>query len=228
MNKLEIIAVSVEDIKLLNQVDFPIEIELCSGMDKDGYTPNYRVIKECVELSKHPIRIMIRNHNDGFYYDQADLDMMTKQIMDIIDFCEPKGFVFGCLDIENEQIDIEAMELLASAATGYSNTFHKAFDLLTDQEDIEMIKSFGINRILTQGGKENIINNRYRLKELAKLDYDFLLGGGVNLDNIEALFPITNHIHIGSAVRVEKSYQQPIDLKKMNEVIKLINLCETI
>lgn len=222
MKKLEVIAVSIEDIKILNEVDYPLEIELCSGMTRGGFTPNYKVIKECVELSKHPVRVMIRNHDKTFYNTPEQVDMMCNQITSILEFCDPAGFVFGCLDRDEETIDEDALELLTTTAMGYSNTFHKAIDLVLSIENLDLLKDYGIERILTQGGIGHIMNNTYVIEKLAATGMDIICGGGVNIDNITALSDITKHVHMGSQLRIKDSYDETIDIRRVNANITLL------
>lgn len=222
MKKLEIIAQNIDDIKLLNEIDGPIEIELCSGMEADGLTPNYKVIKECVNNSKHPIRIMIRNHNKGFYYNPQEVKLMLDQIMQIIDFCEPTGFVYGCLTEGQNAIDYDTLELLSSASIGFSNTFHKAIEPVLEIDNINSLKDFHIERVLTQGGKCEILQNVDKIKEILNSECEIILGGGINLDNISEVLSLTSHIHMGSALRINNSYKESLDVDKIKQVLSLL------
>ena len=131
---LEIICITEEDIIQMNNLPKGFCIELCSDLDKDGLTPNINLVKKCVDLSIHPIRVMIRNHDNGFHYTKEEVDVMVNQIQDIKKICNPTGFVFGCLNKEGNAIDEIALEKLTNAAEGFSNTFHKAIEPIIDED----------------------------------------------------------------------------------------------
>ena len=216
--KIEIIATKLEDILILNELDYDIEVELCGGMEDDGLTPDMVVVEECVLASKHPIRVMIRNHNNGFYYSTQQLDEMLKQIKDIKTFCFPTGFVYGCLEENQDKMDEKAMLRLYEETKGYSNTFHKAIDRILKDQQLSKLHEVGMSRILTQGGLDIIENNKFMLMELIDYDFDTVAGGGITLDNYKEISNITKHIHIGRLARIKKSYDESIDVKTIKKL----------
>jgi len=223
MNKLEIIATSVEDITYLNTITQPIEIELCADMNDGGLTPDIDLVAACVNKSKHPVRVMIRNHDQGFYYHDDEINKMIGQIKVIKKLCRPAGFVFGCLTNDQKGIHFRNLQKLEAAATTHSNTFHRAIDSVIDAKDTIMIlQQVGIKRILTTGGPTPILNNSLALTMLTNAGFDVLAGGGVNHDNAAELLKITNHIHTGSAIRVDNSFKNGFDQEKVNELLKLL------
>ena len=72
-------------------------IELCSRLDKDGLTPSRKLIRDCFNLLKIPIRVMIRPKHPSFVYSENEISQMIKEIS----YCKKigvDGVVFGCLD----------------------------------------------------------------------------------------------------------------------------------
>jgi len=215
---IEIICCTKEDIIQMNELPKGFEIELCNNLEKGGYTPDIDLIAECVNISKHPIRVMIRNHDNGFYYEKEELKIMVNQINEIKDKCQPTGFVFGCLNKEGNDIDEEALKILSGETLGYSNTFHKAIDLIIDTNFIPTLKKYNIDRILTQGGIKNIDENIEKLIILNK-QIKIIAGGGINEKNVNEIKKGVKNMHLGRLARKKGCYEQEIDLLYLKKTL---------
>ena len=103
MKKIEIIATGLKDIISLNEIQEPIEIELCGHMEHDGLTLNIYEVVKCVNESIHPVRVMIRTHNNGFNVSSEDINRMIDDIKYITKYCNPAGFVYGFLSDDQKK-----------------------------------------------------------------------------------------------------------------------------
>ena len=70
-------------------------------------------------------------------------------------------------------------------------TFHRAFDLIEDQEAaLEQLITIGAQRVLTSGGKASAPEAQHQLKKLVETSNDqiiILAGGGIKSNNINKL-----------------------------------------
>lgn len=219
---VEIIAHTVEDIKQINKTTAD-RIELCGVMEEDGLTPEIDLIKKVSKISEKPFRVMIRNHNRDFYYTETEIEKMIEQIEICNQIPNIDGYVIGALNKEQTELNIDQMKRLIKAAGGRNITFHKACERILNKESINQLIELKINTILTQGGLTPILENTEMLKELSQYNeqMQILLGGGVNLENIKILKKISPNVHLGSAVRLNKSYDQPIDPELVNKIKKI-------
>ncbi len=214
---VEIIAHTLNDVMKINKTNAD-RIELCGDMDQDGLTPKLSLIKSAAENTKKPIRVMIRNHNRNFVYTDKEICEMVRQIEYCNQFTKIEGYVIGCLDESETAINVEQMDKLIKAARGKKITFHKACDKVLTSENIEILINLNVDTILTQGGKTPIMENQIMLEKLGKYNdqIQVLLGGGVNFDNYQKLVQFSPNIHLGSAVREQKSYDEKISIEAIN------------
>ena len=97
-----------------------------------------------------------------------------------------KGLVIGSISSDNKVDEELVSKLFDEISNKIDVTFHKASDLTNLVEAYEKLRSLGIKRVLTQGGKGTIMENSEVIKELLKREYmTTLLGGGINANNIE-------------------------------------------
>ncbi len=214
---VEIIAHTLNDVMKINKTTAD-RIELCGDMDQDGLTPKLSLIKSAAENTKKPIRVMIRNHNHSFVYTEKEVCEMVRQIEYCNQFAKIEGYVFGCLDESQTAINIEQMKRLIKAAKGKKITFHKACDRILSKENLELLIDLNVDTILTQGGQNPIMENQQVITELGRYNdqIQILLGGGVNFENYRKLVNLSPNIHLGSAVREQKSYDEKISIEAIN------------
>lgn len=160
-------------------------IELCSHLDKGGYTPTPSLVKYSTSFPKSNVIIMIRRKCDNYVTNNQD---MKKLIRDIKAYNKSKikGFVFGLLTKDNK-VDIENMKILMKYVEDKYVVFHMAFDLIENKfEAIDQLAQIGVKRILTKGGNDIAINNissLKKLKEYAKNKIELVIGGKVTDEN---------------------------------------------
>jgi copper homeostasis protein len=223
MKKIEIIATSLKDVKSLNEIDGPIEIELCGYMEDDGLTLDVAEVIMCVKESIHPIRVMIRCHNNGFHASNADVSSILEDIKYIINFCEPTGFVYGFLNADQTAIDIDIMNQFKVYTNNYSNTFHKAIDLVIKDVCFESLIDLGVKQVLTQGGFTPVIENIEIFEKLTTVSANIIIGGGLTMDNYQSILKFADKLHFGRAVRINNSYNCDYDKQLIKKIIVDIN-----
>ncbi|WP_368487199.1 copper homeostasis protein CutC [Spiroplasma sp. DGKH1] len=214
---LEVIATSVDDVKVINQAQNVSRIELCAALEHGGYTPNYDVIKESCAISKIPIRVITRHQDADFYYHPEEFEQIKKDI-EYIKTTQADGIVVGIIT-PNQEVDLPHMQELVALANPLKVTFHRAFDEIIDkQKAIQELHQLNIRTVLTQGGLTKIIDNLAVFDQLRGYGVEIQAGSGVNLDNYQTISKHCDAIHIGSAVRVDQSWAKKIDLNKLLQI----------
>ncbi|WP_031548133.1 copper homeostasis protein CutC [Salinicoccus luteus] len=218
---IEGIATNIQDVHDLNRFGAD-RIELCGDMEKDGLTPEMRLVKEAVAVSSIPVNVMIRPHDESFHYTDVDIQQMTKQIEEVESY-GANGIVLGALT-EDGRIDVRALDRFISVCGDMDITFHKAFDALEDQsEGLEVILKYPqIGSILTSGGSGGVTDNFGNLQKLMewteRTHVTVMPGGGLSTENIsevvETLKP--ESLHFGTGIRSAKSYDAEISKEKID------------
>ena len=191
-------------------------IELCVDLSVGGVTPPRDLIRDVVASLTIPVNVLIRpdRHSrldresqtpdpvgDGgfsaadFVYDEVDLQQMIEDI----GYCKSvgvAGIVVGALTPEGA-IDRAAMRRLIAAASPLPVTFHRAYDVCTDDPYIalDQIIALGCTRLLTSGQAPNAWDGRGVLALLVRRAGRRLIvmpGCGVKPDNLAALAAITH------------------------------------
>ena len=162
-------------------------LEVCSRIETEGMTPDVHLVKEIMDQTKLPVRVMIRETEAGY---EADDEVLQKMISAVGSFKEipVDGFVFGLM--KSGRIDRGKMEVLLQYASPIPVTFHKAIDASVDvMDDLQwMHQQSLIDTILTSGqmstaeeGAENILS----MKTIS--GKRIMPGGRITNDNVEAL-----------------------------------------
>ena len=129
-----------------------------------------------------------------FVYDEADLEQMIEDI----DYCKSvgaAGIVVGALTPEGA-VDQDAMRRLVAAAQPLPVTFHRAFDVCTEDPfaALDKIIALGCARLLTSGQAPNAWEGRRLIQEMvqyADARLVILAGKGVTSDNLAELAAAT-------------------------------------
>ena len=200
-------------------------IELCTDLSVGGVTPSHALIRSVVQTLTIPVNVLIRprfrvkpgmtgvsgrkNRHSGldpeshsmkgfsyesFVYGEDDIQQMIKDI----DYCKSvgaAGIVVGALT-PDDRIDLAAMRRLVVAAQPLPVTFHRAYDVCTEDpfEALEQIIALGCTRLLTSGQAENAWEGRDLIRQLVDRAADRLIilaGRGVTPKNIESLAAAT-------------------------------------
>ncbi|MFD0694715.1 copper homeostasis protein CutC [Paenibacillus sp. GCM10027628] len=227
---LEVIATSVRDV-ITAEENGADRIELITGILEGGLTPSYGLIEAAVQATKLPVQVMIRPHSYSFCYDQDDIAAMVADIR-IARELGAAGVVLGALTTEN-RVDIEAVSRLLEACVGFSVTFHRAFDEVTDLEEAlgELSRFPQIDRVLTSGGKSNVLDAVQEMKRLVawskQSSIQILAGSGLTQEALPAFLAETGvqEVHFGKGVRIDNDPLRPIDprrVKQINGMLKSI------
>jgi copper homeostasis protein len=192
-------------------------LEWNQALDLDGLTPTVSSCRWLVRNLDVPVLAMIRPHNRGFVYTEQELACMFEDCRAIVD-AGVAGIVFGALNSGGE-IDYRALEKMSTICEDVELVFHKAFDCLSTRQQVRALpelRSRGVKRILTSGGKPTVSEGADQLKQLCQdfsgdsvgdSDYgkqpagsgvkvpgrgcEILAGGGVRPDGILPLYEKT-------------------------------------
>nr|WP_270884717.1 copper homeostasis protein CutC [Paenibacillus aestuarii] len=223
---LEVIATSMRDV-IAAERSGADRIELITGMVEGGLTPSYGLIEAAVQATKLPVQVMIRPHSYSFCYDRLDVAAMIADIR-MVKQLGAAGVVLGALTPEG-RLDVEVIARLLEEAEGLSVTFHRAFDEVRDVEEalVELEKFKQIDRILTSGGKPNVLDAVVEMKRLVawsqQTSIQILAGSGLTIASLLAFVAETGvqEVHFGKAVRMNGDALSPIDPARIQQIKQL-------
>ncbi|ATA67622.1 copper homeostasis protein CutC [Capnocytophaga cynodegmi] len=187
-------------------------IELCSELGVGGVTPSYGLIKKVMNELSIENCVLIRPRSGNFTYTDEEFDVMLRDIT----FCRElgcKGVVTGVLNTDNT-INKERTQQLIEAAGDIDFIYHRAFDCVPNPEEaLNLLKTLGVKRILTSGGKKSAVEGLDVLKKLnqqAEGKITIMPGGGINPQTIlkikEAGF---NEVHFSGTVFEKSANEMP-------------------
>jgi copper homeostasis protein len=191
-------------------------IELCSAPAEGGLTPSAATMRLARKYVKIPIHMMIRPREGDFCYSEKEFEAMLLDIA-AAKMVGMEGVVSGILNPDGT-VDEKRMALLVDAAFPLNVTFHRAFDMVKDQDEaLEAIIFAGCARILTSGGKQTAPEGLEELAELIKKAGDrisIMPGSGVNLSNIKNIADSTGakeiHLSARSYFPGKMNFKQPL------------------
>jgi copper homeostasis protein len=183
--KFELCTDCVEGAEIAGKFGFN-SIELCSALSVGGLTPNFGLIKQCVDRSKAEIHVMIRHKEGGFQVTDDDLILMRLDIKAAKE-AGAHGVVFGILDANNEVAESNKDLVQLANELGLKTTFHRAFDFVPDfRLAISRVVAFGFDRLLTSGLQPKAENGIAVIAELQQVyghKIQIIAGSGVNFGN---------------------------------------------
>ncbi len=177
-------------------------IELCSSLTEGGLTPSAGILSQARGMFQGEIAMMIRPRGGDFIYSPEELAAMCADI-ELARELGADVVVFGCL-LPDGSIDLAAAETLLEAGAGLPAVFHRAFDVCKDlPEGLEQLIELGFERVLTSGGKPNVMEG---LEEIAGLmeqavgRIGILPGGGVTVEQIREIVARTgvDQVHLSA------------------------------
>lgn len=218
---LEIIATNLEDALLIEKAGAD-RIELVSAMSEGGLTPSYGMIDAIVSKVSIPVNVMIRPFSHSFEYDSMAIEVMKKDIQ-VVKKLGANGIVLGML--KDQKVDFEQLnELILDL--NMAVTFHRAIDasvdIIADYKRLSDNKF--VTQVLTSGGIGRATDNLALIDQLYEINNDqLLIGSGVKRDNIDLLMKryLNVNLHIGSDVRVAKSFYRGIDLNYLEKIVEV-------
>lgn len=232
MYKLEIIATTPRDIMIAQQYGAD-RIELVSGLSEGGLTPSIGLLKQAKKIAEIPIMVMIRPRGGNFCYDEAELEIMIKDIEVVIQI-GLDGIVIGILD-QYQDLNFAVLQRLVRLAEGMDITLHRAFDASKDVfKSVEVIKKLDIKRVLTSGQRGNSflgINTLIKLQEQNLSDVIFMPGVGLDPSNLARFLketPYTKEVHLGLGVRSNKDPLSPVVGELVKDTRKVLDdICKS-
>lgn len=195
-------------------------LELCDDLAEGGTTPSAGMIEAVKERVKIPVFVIIRPRAGGFVYSPDELDVMRRDIV-AASALGVDGFVLGVLT-RNATIDVAATARLVASAEGRPVTFHRAFDLVMDQnEGIENLVRARVARVLTSGGAATASEGTAAIKRLIDKAADRLVvvaGGGIRephaADVVRATGVREIHVRLTQVRKIEMATDKPVGLRR--------------
>ncbi len=214
MAKLEIVATTIEDIKLIDKSKAN-RIILLANLDKGGTTPSLELVKNAREITDIPIRVMVREITDTYVYSAEVMKKHIDIIRTLIEL-DVEGIVFGSLTKKGE-IDFSDLEQVINNKGNLKLTFNKAFDemsLPTSIKNFKKLSNYDVDILMT--GNNEVINELISLNLLKVMP-----AAGIKLDNIKDIVEKykPSFLHIGSAAREDGD----ISPEKIEELSKKAN-----
>jgi copper homeostasis protein len=216
MTLLEVICTTIEEAQIAeaNGVD---RIELIRDLSAGGLTPSYPTIDQIVREIQIPVYVMVRPHSKSFCYSKQDVENMLKDIRKIKQI-GAAGIVVGALT-EDHEINLPVLEILLAEAEGLGVTFHRAFDETNDPFRAleQLLELPTIERILTSGGRSNVLHAIPQIKQLVHLTKNtplsILAGAGLTLPSLHLFVEQTcvEEVHFGKGVRIDVQPNNPLD-----------------
>ncbi|MEP6794778.1 MAG: copper homeostasis protein CutC [Saprospiraceae bacterium] len=152
-------------------------IEICAHLETGGMTPDLNLVLELYNQLTIPIRVMIRETEDGF---EADESVLEKMLQAIDEFKEIPidGFVIGVM--KNNRVDKEAIKRIVKHCFPFPITFHKALDESCELfEDVLWINAFRqIDTILTSGAAIKAGDGAEKILAMKSIFNGDIMGGG--------------------------------------------------
>jgi copper homeostasis protein len=233
---LEVCIDSVESA-LAAQDGGAARVELCADLDNGGTTPDMGVIRSVRERISIALHVMIRPRPGDFCYSDQEFESMLEEI-ERAKAWRVDGVVFGILTDRGE-IDLVRTKKLLELARPLAVTFHRAFDECSDlRRALADLIGLGVDRVLTSGGRGDILHNAGLLGELVRRSkgrLTIIAGGGVNFENVTEIVNKSgvNEVHTLSAVLKEfgdvqqpaeqfKTSRKVVDREKVRKMVRVL------
>ena len=218
--KIEICATSIESITNAQNAGAH-RLELCENYNIGGITPSEQFLNEAIKVSSLPINVLIRPKGGDFIFNDQEYDLMINKI-NLFKAYKVKGFVIGFMQ-KDRTLNSDILLEFRKITKGFELTFHRAFDLLANQEEsLELLIEKDFNRILCSGHElsaEKGLENLMYYNKISNGRITIMPGGGVNLDNFQKFKSSSfNEIHL-SAINLNDSPHSNFNIIK--EIVKL-------
>jgi len=221
--KIEICIGNIDDA--IKASKYPIDrIELNSAIELGGLTPSLNTLITLKEKINTPLCCMVRPRTGNFEYTQIEFETMLKDAKLLLDN-KADGIVFGFN--KDKKVDIERTKQMVELIHSYNKEaiFHKAFDELDDlDEAIQILIDLHVDRILTSGGKQDIIEGAKIVGELHNKYGDkiqLLPGGGVRVNNIKNVIELarSKQVHMTSKRSNPNNYLE-LEEEQLQQLLK--------
>lgn len=164
-------------------------LELCADLHAGGTTPTSAFFSLVKRQTNLPAFVMLRPRGGDFFYTQNEKEQLEKELFHFKKL-GADGLVFGALNDKN-QIDTDFCKLLIKQAVDIPCTFHRAFDLVTNQaETLEQLIELGFSRVLTSGGAPDVSSGLPQIIKLMRQAQNRIIvmpGGGLKKAHLPVL-----------------------------------------
>ena len=199
-------------------------VELCANHEVGGTTPPEELVRSVRSKISIPVHVMIRPRGGDFSYSDLEFQTMLHSV-ETAKALGANGVVFGMLD-RHGNIDTAKSGWFVNIARPLSVTFHRAFDECRDlPSGMDVLKTLGIDRVLTSGGAGVILDNAGMLRELVLRSrgvVQVMAGGGVTFDNISELLKLTGVVEVHALSAVLDAAAKVVDPNKVKRMVRLI------
>jgi Uncharacterized protein involved in copper resistance len=192
--RVEICVDSVESA-VVAQSAGAYRVEFCDNLIEGGTTPSFGQLKIAREFLSIKLYVIIRPRGGNFLYSDIEFNVMKEDIRKCAEIgCD--GIVIGILKADGS-VDKERNAELVDIAKSYSMgvTFHRAFDRCRNLNiALEDVIATGCERILTSGGKNNVLAGASVIKKLIGSANDritIMPGAGLTPENIREAAHLT-------------------------------------
>ncbi len=227
MKKIEVIAWTLKDITDIQNAGAD-RIELVVDLDKGGLSPNLLFVKQVSEIATIPVRVMVREHDESFIYDEQTMAKHIKYVKELSKLDNIEGIVFGSLTNDNK-INFDQLKSIIKVKGNLKLTFHRAFDEIDEEnflDQFDELSKYDVDTLLTSGLKENALIGKENIKKLVdKKTINILPGKSISIDNASEIIEYTgaDYVHVGYSVRdssQEHSIILPNEIRRIKESIE--------
>lgn len=125
-------------------------VELCASPYEGGTTPSAAAIRAARRIEGLQLSVMIRPRGGDFLYTDEEFEQMLEEVR-FARACGADCVVAGLLTPDGRIDEHRTAELVAEAGA-MEMTFHRAFDMVRDQDEaLEALIRCGCRRVLTSG-----------------------------------------------------------------------------
>lgn len=187
-------------------------LELCSALAVGGLTPSPALLQQIREVSRIPVRCLMRTRGGDFLYTPEEIRQMATEIR-ALRSAGADGFVIGCLTADGN-LDAAAMKPLLEAAQGTALTLHRCIDVSRDLcQTYRDAAALGIDTVLTSGGAGNCLAGLETIRQLIALrdetdGPEILIGAGVKASVIAVFLekaPGARAFHMSGKTEIESA-----------------------
>lgn len=201
-----------------------IRVELCSGLFDGGLTPSAGAIAVTRAAISIQLSVMIRPRGSDFCYSDYEFQSMVRDI----DMAKDLGadcLVFGVLTPDGA-VDTERVAALVERSRPCPVTFHRAFDVTRDPwEALEALIELGVDRILTSGQEDSVLEGApllASLREKANDRLSIMPGCGIHERNFERIHQMVGarEYHVAVNQWVESQMRHRNDAVFMGGILR--------